>query len=306
MSAKDAQAIREGSDDSSVSVILNGTGTEIEVKLSRSHRKKALLNGLGLPRASDLLGRLPCVSFSARDLDIAKGGPSDRRDFLDEELAQLYPAYLKNLTLYKRAVEQRNHLLKIARNQFVHTAEFEPWEQHICESGNAIRRMRQEWLLDLVVEARQAHAFLGSGETLELQIQENDEGLSLDRLTNTRLEDIHRGSTSLGPHRDEMLILVGGMEARGFGSQGQQRTSVIALKLGVQALAKRLFGQPPVLLLDDVFSDLDATRRSRLVEHAMTEGGQVFLTCTEAEMAGKELLSRSTLFKVRSGEVEKQ
>ena len=115
-----------------------------------------------------------------------------------------------------------------------------------------------------------------------------------------------RGSTTVGPHRDELEIMVGGKPAKQFGSQGQQRTAVISIKLAVLDVAKSTLGFPPVLLLDDIFSDLDQGRRKRLVDAALQEGGQVFLTCTEVEQAGGELVGRSKLFRVDSGQVEAQ
>lgn len=304
--SKDSQAIQEGMDQAAASATLTPSGTEVAVHLARGAKKKATLNGLSLPRASDLLGRLPTVSFSAEDLEIVRGDPAARRSFLDEELAQIYPAYLRHLAQYKRALEQRNALLKLARDQWPGAAVFEPWEELLAQHGSEIRRYRVEWVDQLRQGAREAHQFLGGGEDLELAYDARDALAEGSDFARSRSEDIARGSTSLGPHRDEMVIQVKGLEARHFGSQGQQRTAVIALKLAVQSLAKRVFGHPPVLLLDDVFSDLDASRRARLMEFALTEGGQVFLTCTEAEMAGEELARRSQVFLVQSGVVAPQ
>jgi DNA replication and repair protein RecF len=262
---------------------------------------------MGLPRASDLLGRLPSVSFSASDLVIATGEPSDRRQFLDWELAQLYPSYLKNLSVYKRALEHRNALLRQAQDSPVSDEVFESWEEQLAASGSALRSARSEWVEELAFDAAAAHANLGEGEDLGLVYETKDEGLdaetSVRLMSSARGADIARGSTSTGPHRDELVVTVGGQEARHFGSQGQQRTAVIAMKLAVLACAERLFTSPPVLLLDDVFSDLDQSRRNRLMELTLGRGGQVFLTCTEAEQAGADLIERAKVFRVESGQV---
>ncbi len=303
--AKDIQAIQDGQNETLVSAELTQSGTELAVHIVRGSRRKALVNSLGLPRASDLLGRLPTVSFSAVDLEIVRGEPADRRDFLDEELAQLYPAYLRHLAAYKRAVEQRNALLRQARDYWQGAEVFEPWEESLAEHGQGLRTFRTQWLNEITPLAAAHHAQLSEGEVLNLAYMPKDEGLSPRTLAATRGEDIARGSTSLGPHRDEVLITISGREGRVFASQGQQRTAVISLKLAVQSLAQRVFGFPPLLLLDDVFSDLDARRRGALVDFAQSQQAQVFLSCTESEMAGSGLVSQSTVFRVESGRISK-
>lgn len=302
-SAKDSQAVMHGHATGSVEAELVGTGTKIRIELRTGVRKGVQLNGTNLTRPSDLLGRLPTVSFSATDLAIVRGEPSERRHFLDAELSQLFPAYLRHLSVYKRALEQRNALLKAAQETFVASESFEPWEAQLAEHGTEIRRYRCEWVESISPLAAESHATLGGGEQLSLSLIERDEGDLLATLENGRETDLRRGSTGSGPHRDDLAIDVGGVEARHFGSQGQQRTAVIALKLAVLGSATSVLGVPPVLLLDDVFSDLDHCRRARLVERALELGGQVFLTCTEPEQAGIELVGRSTVFRVASGQV---
>ena len=297
---RDAQAILHGEESASVSAELAGTGTCVAVELKRIGRKRVLLNGAALSRPSDVLGRIPTVSFSAADLGIVRGEPSERRHFLDSELSQLFPGYLRHLAVYKRALEQRNALLKAAQESFVADEEFEAWEAQLGEHGAELRRYRREWVGSIAPLVAAAHAELGGGESVSLAYHEHDEG----ELLQTRAEDVRRGFTGVGPHRDDLRIEIGGSEARPYGSQGQQRTAVIALKLAVLSSATNVLGVPPVLLLDDVFSDLDQGRRSRLVERALELGGQAFLTCTEPEQAGVGLIGRSKVFRVVSGAVE--
>ena len=301
--SRDAHAITHGHETGSVEVQLAGTGTTITIELRRGVRKRVLLNGASLGRPSDVLGRLPTVSFSAADLEIVRGEPAERRHFLDSELSQIYPAYLRHLSVYKRALEQRNALLRTAQDAHVGSDAFEPWEEQLASHGIEIRRYRAEWVESIDPLAAEAHADLGGGERLVLGYQPRDEGELIENLASGRGDDIRRGATSVGPHRDEMAIEVGGTDARQFGSQGQQRTAVIALKLAVLSSATALLGVPPVLLLDDVFSDLDQCRRSKLVERSLAVGGQAFLTCTEPEQAGVELIGRSKVFRVVSGTV---
>jgi DNA replication and repair protein RecF len=146
---------------------------------------------------------------------------------------------------------------------------------------------------------------MGDGESLELSYEPKDDAWSADELREglrrTRNQDIGRGGTSVGPHRDDLLIRVGGREARLFGSQGQQRTSVIALKLATLELAKEKLGIPPLLLLDDILSDLDERRRGLFVELVLRQAGQTVLTCTEPVAAGGDILSLARIFEVRAG-----
>lgn len=300
---RDVQAIQHGREVARLKATMSGSGTTIGVELRRGIRKKAFLNEASLPRPSDLLGRLPVVSFTANDLDIVRGDPSHRRHFLDSELAQMYPAYLRALTVYKRSLEQRNALLKASQTTHVPDEVFDPWEEKLAIHGNEIRSYRRQWVEELAPKVAEAHRDLGSGEVLNLAYEQKETSDLLDGLASSRAIDSRRGTTSCGPHRDDLAILVASTDARHFGSQGQQRTAVIALKLAVFESVSQVLGVPPVLLLDDVFSDLDQSRRERLVHRAIELGGQVFLTCTEPEQAGVELVGRSKVVRVVSGEV---
>lgn len=307
---KDAEAIREGADKATVSAIQFETDTELGFLLERGVKKKALLNGLALPRASDLIGRLRCVCVSAADMEIVRGDPSQRRLFLDLELSALSPAYLRHLTLYKRAMEQRNALLRDSRERFHPPEAFEVWEDQIAQNGAEIRSARRTFAEELTPFSESVHQEMGSGESLKLEYRIQDEALTYEAmlagLAQNRSIDVARGSTSLGPHRDDLDIQVDGKEARLFGSQGQQRTAVIALKMATLSLIRDREGIPPMLLLDDILSDLDETRRAMLVEIVLSRAGQAVLTCTEASAAGKVILSRAKLFGVLSGTIKEQ
>ena len=305
---RDARAIRNEAETAAVEAELAGTGTTVRVELQRRSKRRAMLNGASLPRPSDLLGRVPTVSFSSLDLLVVRGEPSDRRHFLDSELAQIYPAYLRHLSVYKRAKEQRNALLKVAQDSFQADELFEVWEGQLAEHGTQLRSFRRRWIEGLSPLAAEAHAALGGGELLALSyVCKGGDGDAADlasSLSESRSSDVLKGFTTVGPHRDDVQIDVAGLDARHYGSQGQQRTAVIALKLAVMRSATEVLGFPPVLLLDDVFSDLDKARRASLVGRAIDQGGQVFLTCTESEQAGVELFGRSKVFRVVSGSVE--
>ncbi len=303
---RDAEAVLEGETMAYVSCELS-SHTELGMTIEPGARKRASLNGVKLPKAADVIGRLPCVSISSFDLDIVKGEPSDRRLFLDLELSALSPAYLKHLAVYKRAVEQRNALLRDSREVRRPPELFETWEEQIASAGAAIRQARRAYVEELRPIARQRHATMADGEQFDLEYVQKGEEMTADRmieeLAQSRHVDIVRGGTSVGPHRDDLLLLVGGRDARLFGSQGQQRTSVVALKLATLAHQSRMLRQPPLLLLDDILSDLDERRRSLLVQIVLDEAGQTILTCTEESAAGPEVLRRAKIFHTRKDEL---
>ena len=305
---RDAEAIRDGEERASVEVELAGSGTRLGVSLERGARKRARINGLALPRAADLIGRLPVVCVSAADMAIVRGEPADRRLFLDLELSALSPAYLHHFAGYKRAQEQRGALLRASRERPVPAAVFEPWETQMAHHGAHLRRAREEYVARLVAPTREVHARMGGGEALNLRYEPKDEALTEDALSETfaanRSGEIARGASLYGPHRDDLRLEIEGRDARLFGSQGQQRTAVIAAKMATLEIAREERGVPPLLLLDDILSDLDETRRAMLVEVVLDRASQAVLTCTEASAAGERILGRARLFAVRNGSVE--
>lgn len=304
---KDSEAIREGSDRAAVSVEIQPQGTKIGISLERGARKRATLNGLGLPRAADVIGRLPCVCVSSADMAIVRGEPSDRRLFLDLELSGLYPAYLRHLTLYKRALEQRNALLRDSREGMRPCEQFEPWEEQMAHHGIALRNVRLEFLDRLSPASTRYHAHIGAGESISVGYVRRDDAQTEEELRlalqGSRDVDVYRGGTSPGPHRDDLSLDVGGRDCRLFGSQGQQRTSVIAVKLATLEIGREELGAPPLLLLDDILSDLDERRRGLLVEVALEHAGQAVLTCTEASAAGERILQDAAVYHVEGGTV---
>lgn len=305
--ARDAEAILEGASKATVEAQLAPFDSALSMALEAGKRKLAQLNGMKLPRAADLIGRLPTVCVSALDMEIVRGSPEDRRLFMDLELSQLSPSFLNHLTHYKRSLEQRNALLRRAQDMRVQEEEFVVWEEPMAEHGAAIRTMRMSLVSELSPLAAQHQAFLASKESLEVVYEAKDEGTNAEALgllmAQNREREIARGSSNIGPHRDDLAIVVEGRDARYFGSQGQQRTAVLALKLAAHRRQRKILGSAPLLLLDDILSDLDEGRRRRLVEWILAEARQAILTCTEPEAAGSELLARARLFEVVSGTV---
>jgi len=305
---RDSEAIQKGRTKSSISIQTLENDSKIAMVIEAGVRKRAFLNGLSLPRAADIIGRLPTVCISSADMEIVRGEPSDRRLFLDLELSGLFPSYLRHLSVYKRALEQRNALLRDSRDRTVPDALYEPWEAQIAHHGSAMRAARMEYVARLAPLAKDLHRMMANEEELSIGYSVRDDALTelemIQALSSTRSYDIARGGTSVGPHRDDLNIEVDGREARLYGSQGQQRTAVISLKLATLVYGKSELGFAPLLLLDDILSDLDERRRERLVETVLANANQAVLTCTEASAAGQTILDMARVFVVKAGEIQ--
>lgn len=303
---RDEEAIRTGAEEAIAKAHLSHGG-EATIRIPRGARKKAEWNGQGLRRPADLIGRIPSVTMSAADLAVVAGEPGERRLFLDLALAQLSPVATTRLAAYKRALEQRNALLRESAHRHVDELAFAPWEERMAEAGEALRRDRREFVEQLGPIAAAISARLGAGELIELSYTDRDEDTNLsliELLTKNRDSDVRRGSTSSGPHKDDLKILIDSREARLYGSQGQQRSGMIALKMAVFRLMNHRLGRPPLLLLDDMFSDLDENRRRSLTELVLEHETQTVLTCTEPDQVGKGLLSRGRIYRVLAGTME--
>jgi DNA replication and repair protein RecF len=305
----DARAVRHGAETATVEGELQSRDV-LRVLLKRAGRKGASVNGYPLRRASDLIGRFPTVSFSASDLTLANGEPQDRRQFMDEEMSQIFPAYLRDLTVYKRALAQRNALLRAHAETRLDPELVLPWDERLSESGSALRSSRRAWVHELSPVANEAHARLAGTETLSLSYEANDDANDPDgfrhALRSRLSEDLRRGRTSVGPHLDDLLVSVAGQPIRHFGSQGQQRSAVVSIKLATLDSLQCRIGRPPTLLLDDVFSDLDIDRRDELVRSLVQLGGQTIITCTEESQVSSDLLREAKILRVSSGQVSEQ
>lgn len=298
---KECDAITHSADEALVRASLDTGQTELAVRLTRPRGKVITINGLTARRGSDLLGRLPCTTFWAPDLAIAFGEPTDRRLFLDGELSQISPSYLRQLTIYKRALQQRNAILR----SFTVTLDREallPWEMQMCQAAIIIERYRRDWVEALSPLAGRIHSGLCSAEALTISYRSSTSPQALEEaLDRAWPTDRQRKVTTVGPHRDDLDITISGHSTRLYSSQGQQRSAVIAIKLAVLELAAERLGRRPVCLLDDIFSDLDAVRRSNLVEQSLTLGGQVFMTSTDDGQVSRKLLESAKIIRVREG-----
>jgi DNA replication and repair protein RecF len=306
--ARDREIIRFGAEQATANGVVGEEEVEIGLEYNLSGGRRATVFSQRLPRVLDLIGRLPAVVFSTTDLAIVNDGPSERRGFLDAELSLLSPSYLRAFSGYRKALEQRNAALRAVR-EGASPSQLDPWEGALAEKGSQIRQARAEWIADLLPLAGEAlTALTQATETLEISAQNADEAEdaeTLGMLIRTRRgQDIAAGHTTLGPHRDDFVIRLNGEEARAFASQGQRRTIALALKLGVAQYWKERLRVMPLVLLDDIMSDLDVARRNAVMAVSGSMG-QVVITTTDIEAIRPEVRSDARVFEVREGRIDK-
>ncbi len=268
---------------------------DVEVRLYpfEKPQKRVLLFGKPALRIGDMMGHATCVMFSPEDIRIVRDGPAARRRFVDMQLSQIRPSYLKALKTYLTVLESRNALLKAQRQSPMadFDTQLETWDEQLAGAAVYVVEHRRWFLSELSENAAAQYALISEDplETFQLRytgpLAANDQPYRamLSGLKRTRAEDLQRQFTSFGPHRDDVAMLLCGKELRAFGSQGQLRTAVLSMKLGELTLIEREMGEFPTLLLDDVFSELDLKRRNALLKS--TEGVQTFLTCTDKQDA---------------------
>ncbi|MDD3334051.1 MAG: DNA replication/repair protein RecF [Eubacteriales bacterium] len=264
---------------------------DVEVRLYplEKPQKRVLLYGKPAQRISDMMGHATVVMFSPEDIRIIRDGPAARRRFVDMQLSQIRPSYLKALKQYLSVLESRNALLKRDKLEGVEDfgAQLDAWDEQLASAAVAIVNTRRWFLGELSENAAREYAAIADNpeETFLLQYAsslattETPYQNMLEGLRRSRNEDRKRMYTTFGPHRDDMSMLLYGKELRAYGSQGQLRTAVLSMKLGEIKLIEREMGEAPTLLLDDVFSELDARRRNALLRS--TEGVQTLITCTD-------------------------
>ncbi|MCL2702554.1 MAG: DNA replication/repair protein RecF [Defluviitaleaceae bacterium] len=288
------EMIRFGEDLARVQVfVAKGSGkniyqNRINVLLKNAGRnragKSAAVNGVAIDKLGDLLGVLYCVIFSPEDLGLIKAGPSERRRFMDMELCQVNRVYYYELKQYYRILKQRNSLLKSLQKsgtsgQLMETLEL--WDAQLTGSGSRISVIRRAYVDEISVLAAKIHMGL-CGEELQALYKPSALPDELpERFKKNRNKDIINGTTTCGIHKDDIIFLLDGLDSRIYGSQGQQRTAALSLKLAEVELIRREKGENPVLLLDDVMSELDRKRQEQLLESI--GGIQTFIACTTAE-----------------------
>ncbi len=303
--SKDKEMIRFGAEEGHLRTYVekDGVPSRVDMHLRKSGSKGIAIDGQKIKKAADLLGLCNVVFFSPEDLGIIKNGPSERRRFIDMELCQLDSVYLYNLNNYNKIVNQRNRLLKDMYMSPGLKETLSVWDIQLVNYGTKIierRKLFVEQLNELIFEIHKNLS--GDKENLYIQyepdvrVEEFEDTLrrSVDR-------DMKMKMTSVGPHRDDFSFVINGMDARKYGSQGQQRTAALSLKMAEIELVKKITKDTPVLLLDDVLSELDSNRQQLLL--ANMGNIQTIITCTGVEEFVKNRFEINRVYKVTNGQV---
>lgn len=266
-----------------------------------SDKRTAVLDGKNLKNPSELAGNFNAVVFSPSDLSLVQGGPDKRRRFLDVSIGQLYPNYISFLRDYGRAVMQRNSVIKEYKYDPSVSIMLDVFEEEIAANGIKIIEYRRRFLERINKFLPELYEGLSGGrENIKSLYVVNEEGIGLrETLKNRRKEDSYLGVTTAGPHRDDIELLINGISARNFGSQGQKRSVAIALKLASLSVINEISGEYPVCLLDDVMSELDEQRQKYILNRV--RDWQTFITCCDP--SNVERLSGGKVFNIKGGGV---
>lgn len=303
--SRDREMIRFGEEEAHLKtvVVRGGREYQIDMHLKKNRAKGIAIDKIPIKKASELFGILNIVFFSPEDLNIIKNGPAERRRFLDSELCQLDRIYLADLTNYNKILAQRNKLLKdmIYRPSLSDTLPV--WDMQLIETGKKIIRRRKQFVDELREIVSDIHYRISGGkEELFLKYEPNiDDIFFEDELSRAKEKDKKLCQTSVGPHRDDLLFSIGDVDIRKYGSQGQQRTSALSLKLSEIEFVRKSISDTPVLLLDDVLSELDSSRQNYLLNNISDT--QTIITCTGLDEFVRNRFTVNRVFEVIAGHV---
>ncbi len=303
--SKDKEMIRFGKEESHIRVFVEKKDKifQIDMHLKKNRTKGIAINRIPIKKASELFGILNIVFFSPEDLNIIKNGPKERRRFLDSELCQLNKIYLAELAKYNKILNQRNKLLKdiYFRPELKDTLPV--WDMQLIEYGRRIIRERFKFVEQLNEIVTDIHFKIsGEKERITLGYEPNTGELEFEQeLKNSMERDLKLGQTSIGPHKDDLSFRIKDMDIRKFGSQGQQRTCALSLKLAEIQLVKKIIKDSPVLLLDDVLSELDSSRQNYLLNNI--SGTQTIITCTGLDEFVRNRFYIDRTFEVIEGQI---
>lgn len=300
-SVKDSSFIHFGQDMARIKLSFTAKGIENSAQMLFGEKREAFLNEKVLQNPSLLAGAFNAIVFSPSDLSLVKDGPAVRRRFMDIAIGQIYPNYITLLRDYTRAITQRNQIIKDYRHDKTLSIMLDVFEKEIALNGKKITDYRTRYIAALYHYVPVIYKGLSSGrEKIEVHYQSScDPNDFTQKLFESRNEDMFTGTTSVGPHRDDLNFLINNISARSYGSQGQQRSVALSLKLAQAQLIEKITGEYPVCLLDDVMSELDPIRQNYVLNHI--EGCQSFLTCCDPSNITN--LKSGKVFTVKNGKV---
>ena len=301
---KDKEMIMLGEENSNIELEYEKTDRHGKIKIELGNKKIVYINGIKIKKLSELLGKINVVIFTPDDINILKGGPQNRRRFLDIMISQLRPNYMYNLNLYLKTLEQRNNYLRQIKEENKNENMLDIWDEELANYTINIYNYRKEFIEKIKNKIKKTHGEITNNKE-EIKIEYLSECISkekyLDLLKQRRKLDIIKGYTTKGIHRDDFIIYINDKELSTYGSQGQHRTAILSLKLAELNIVKDEIGESPILLLDDFMSELDEKRRKNFLEKI--EDVQVIITCTEKiDIENKKVL----VYNVKSGEIIKK
>ena len=301
-SSKDSELVKFGSEQARINVEFSTLSRNQSAEIKITDRRRAALNGVALKSPTELMSRFPAAIFSPGFMSLIQNGPSERRKFIDSAICQIKPKYAVLLSEYTKLVKQRNAVLKDNDDIKSISLFLECINDAFCSTGEEIYRQRKEYLDTLFPFASEIYSGLSSGkEEIGFSYirkgchQENEEFSHIVK-SHERAE-INARMTLTGPHRDDIEININGVSARSFGSQGQKRSAAIALKLSEAEVIKSIIGEEPVILLDDVMSELDTARQDYILNHIKNR--QVFVTC--CDVASILRMGEGKTFNIKDG-----
>lgn len=303
--SKDQEMIAFNHNESHIKMIMNRKGIDyrIDMHIKRNRSKGIAINGVPIRKSMDLYGIINLVIFSPEDLRIIENGPSERRKFIDMELCQLDKIYASNLINYRKTLEQRNNLLRdISFNPSLEDT-IDVWDMQLIRYGREIIARREKFIDQLNDIIKDIHIRLSGGKEnlLVKYVPDAKEDEFEDILSRNRERDIRMKYTCAGPHRDDMIFYIDELDVHKYGSQGQKRTSALSLKLAEIEIVKQLTGDKPVLLLDDVLSELDSSRQNYLLNSISDV--QTIITCTGLDEFINNRFDLNRIFRVTEGHV---
>ena len=301
--SRDKELIRFGEDEAHIRLFFrkDSLSHRLDVHLKKNKSKGVAVDGVPVRRSGELLGMMHIVFFSPEDLSIIKEGPAGRRRFLDMELSQIDKGYMQQLVAYSKILNERNNLLKQINLYPALIDTLDGWDEQLLAAGQFLIKKREEFVYFLDEMMAKIHG----KEQIKVEYEKNVEAEKFrEQLYSKRNKDISSGTTSVGPHRDDLRFKVGGIDIRKFGSQGQQRTAALSLKLSEIRLIEQVTGEKPILLLDDVLSELDAGRQSWLLESI--QDIQTLISCTGLDDFVNSRISLDKVFRVKEGIVQEE
>ena len=303
--SKDADMIMKGREEAHLRYFVekNDCTYKVEIHMRKGRTKGIAIDGLPIGSSKELMGLCNIIFFSPEDLGIIKDGPEQRRRFMDMELCQINKAYLYYLTQYKKILKQRNALLKQIQQKQDLKETLEIWDNQLVENGSKLIEIREQFVEEVADIMKEKHRNLTGGqEDIEVRYKPNCTAKDFSRqLFMEGDRDVILGTTTVGPHRDDIQFFINGQEVKVYGSQGQKRTAALSLKMAEIEIVEKIIGEKPILLLDDVLSELDRSRQNYLLENI--KGIQTIITCTGLEEFVTNGININQTFEIVNGKI---